>query len=161
GKGVRIQSAETDVQHALLAETPTVTLQIGAEIKFRHFRANGAPRQLPLVHHPLGLLRCDHGFPVDLGSQKTRHRAESAACADYQAGPYLPVDDPVAVGAMQLSERFALIERCAGSLEQIVVELIAADAVTDRHSVSSFHHGATDATGAESSNRLQHAPACI
>ena len=67
------------------------------------------PASCPVVHLELGFLRHDHDFPVDLGAQKARHWAESAARAYEQAGLYLSVDDPAAVGAVQLLELHSLI----------------------------------------------------
>jgi hypothetical protein len=53
---MRVGSSEPDVQHVPLAETPTVTFHVGAEIKFRTRSPHAAIGNLMRVHFEFGFL---------------------------------------------------------------------------------------------------------
>jgi len=100
--------------------------------KLGQLRLHRAGARLGGVQPELHLLRRHDGLRPVAGCEPPRHRAEVPPGAHHEGGLDLAVHHPAAAPALQAPERGLEPEAGAGALQQVVVELAAADAVAHR-----------------------------
>src|SRR5262249_4588403 len=98
---VRIYSSQSDIQEILLAETPTITLHVGAKIELGRIATNARCRLLLRRHLELKLLRNHSVLSRPPCAGEPSHRAEMPARAYHHASAYLSIRDPALAGAVE------------------------------------------------------------
>ena len=154
---VRVLAAQADVEKVVLAEDPGVAHQVPAEPEFRGVLAHPAPFGLLRGHLELHFLGGHRGLMAPWAfADGCRHRAEVATGPDDQWRLVFAVEAPFAVvGAFQGLELDPFGTLAAAALEQVVVELAAADAIADRRAAMIvFHRLLAHHTDPEAMDRL-------
>src|SRR5205807_10217496 len=80
---------------------------------------------------------------------------------DDQRRLYHAVNDPMAINPLYRFEMLSELETGVRALQEVVIELATADAITDGFVVMRLHFRSTHEPDAETGNRLQHAPYAV
>src|SRR6185295_4708296 len=103
----------------------------------------------------------NYDFPVDLGPQEARYRAEGSARAHEHGSTYLSINNPFTVATLHGREWCSQPETSAGAFKQVMIEFAAADPVANRFVVVRFDRRLAHATGEKAGDRLQHPAAHV
>ena len=150
-------AAEAHVEDVLLAEHPAVALEIRAKEDLRSLLRHRALRPLRLGHLELDLVGGhDRLRRADLRPEMARDRAEVSARPHDHRRLGDVVHPPQAVRALEPLDGMAGELLRPAAVEEVVVELDAADAVARHLAVAGLDHSSRHAAGPERPDRLEH-----
>ena len=145
-----------DVEEISFAGTPAVALHVVTEEKLGNFRLDPAAGEvLGDASNSISWAATTDAFRFSR-AKPGGDRAKMAAGADQHRGFDVAVDEPSPGRSFERSNRLAQPAASAGTIEQIMIELAAANAETHRLAVMRFDFAAADQAGAETGERLKH-----
>ena len=158
---MRIESAQPNIEKVFLSKTPSVTLHIRTEIKFRNLFANRAPLALAGGHLELDLLGCNGSFVAGIGPQVAGYGAKMPAGPYHEPCLNLAIGDPRIPRSFEACQGHAFHDARAAAPEQEFIKFKSSDPVADGSPVPGLNLGAAYDARAESGDRLENVLARI